>query len=92
MGGGSKRYLSQVLQAGEEGAALVGAQARDVVGTLAEDVEEVEHGQHHLHVRGGQQRRQVLRQGQSNPQGEEYPLGGGVWGGFGGVSGTSMEL
>lgn len=61
MGGEGWRHLSQVLEAPQQGPALVGAQARDVVGAFAEDVEQVEHGQHHLHVRGGQQRRQVLR-------------------------------
>ena len=47
-------------QSGQQELSLVGGQSADEVGPLAEHVQQVEHGQHHVQVEAGEQQAEVL--------------------------------
>lgn len=47
-------------QPGQQQLSLVGGQPADEVGPLAEHVQQVEHGQHHVQVEAGEQEAEVL--------------------------------
>ena len=49
-----------MCESDDEQLAFLCGEARDEVGALAEDVEQVEHREHHRHVAGGEQRGQML--------------------------------
>ena len=47
-------------QPGQQQLSLVGGQSADEVGPLAEHVQQVQHGQHHVQVEAGEQEAEVL--------------------------------
>ena len=64
-------------KSGQQQLPLVRGQPADEVGPLAEHVEQVEHGQHHVQVKAGEQEAEVLHRAvQVAGEGVLYQKGG----------------